>query len=69
MNENYIEALIGDTPVSVQLNDALADFAKINHTHNYVSCEEFFALKKIVDRLVELVGDTPVSQQILDAIK
>lgn len=69
MYEDYLETFVGDTPVSVQINEALANVAAKNHTHDCVSREEFLALKKVVDQLIELVGDTPVSQQILEAMK
>ena len=69
MYEDNIQALIGDTPVSVQINNAMSFMAPIDHTHDYAPYEEFIALKRVVDQLIELVGDTPVSQQINNAIK
>ena len=64
-----IEYLIGDTPVSEQLGAALSYMAPKEHTHdNYVTREEFAALKKQIELLLELVGDTPVSEQINIAI-
>lgn len=60
-----IEELIGDQPVSVQINNALQ-----NHDHkDYVSKSEFEDLKKIVEKLYELIGDTPVSEQINKALQ
>ena len=55
-----LQALAGDTPVSEQISAAL-------HTHDhkdYVSREEFDALKQTVMQLCDLMGDTAVSEQI-----
>lgn len=69
INERVSE-LIGDTPVSVQLNYALDKMADKDHTHDdYVPKSDFEELKKIVETLVDLVGDTPVSAQIYAAIQ
>lgn len=63
-----IDAIVGDTPVSVQLNDALSHMAEKNHTHdNYVSQEEFEALRRQVETLIDLVGDVSVAEQIMRA--
>lgn len=64
------ETIVGDTPVSVQLNTALCQMAKADHVHEeYVTQEEFNKLKEIVEQLVTLVGDTSVSEQIAAALK
>ena len=64
-----IDNIIGDTPVSVQLNAALDRMAEKNHIHdNYVTLEEFDALKRSVETLMNLVGDTSVAEQINTAI-
>ena len=69
MISDAIETLIGDTPVSEQLSAALSYMAPKEHIHDdYVSREEFEALKKQIELLLELVGDTPVSEQINIAI-
>ena len=64
-----VEDIIGDVPVSVQLNTALSRMATKDHTHdNYALRLDFEELKQIVDQLVDLVGDTAVSEQIARAI-
>ena len=64
------ETIVGDTPVSVQLNAALSQMAKVNHVHEeYVNREEYNKLKEIVEQLLTLVGDTSVSEQIAAALK
>lgn len=64
------ENIVGDTPVSVQLNTALDQMAKKDHVHEeYVTVVEFNKLKEIVEQLVTLVGDTSVSEQIAAALK
>jgi hypothetical protein len=65
-----IYSLIGDTPVSEQIDIALRRMEKKDHSHNcYALLKEFVDLKKRVDELESLVGDTPVSVQIDEAIK
>lgn len=60
----YVQELIGDTPVSCQLNAAIG-----NHIHkNYVTRDEYNKLKAQVDRLNELVGEIPVAVQINAAL-
>ena len=64
------ETIVGDTPVSVQLNNALSQMAKNDHAHDeYATKEELYRLKEIVEQLVTLVGDTSVSEQIAAALK
>lgn len=65
-----IDSIIGDTPVSVQLNTALDQMAQKDHTHeDYVTREEFDKLKQIVENLVSLVGDESVAAQINNAMR
>ena len=67
---NRIDSLIGDTPVSEQLNVALNRMASKDHEHaGYATKEEVQELKQKIDMLLELVGDVPVSEQINAAIK
>lgn len=62
---DYIESLIGDTPVSTQIGVALD-----NHTHNdFVTVEKYNALVREIERIIELIGDIPVSEQINAAIQ
>ena len=64
------ETIVGDTPVSVQLNSALSQMAKNDHVHDeYATKEELNKLKEIVEQLVTLVGDSSVSEQIAAALK
>ena len=65
-----IDSIIGDTPVSVQLNTALDQMASRDHVHeDYVPRVEFESLKRNVEALIALVGDVPVSEQIANAIE
>ena len=65
MNLDTLYSLIGDIPVSDQINMAIN-----HHDHdNYASRKEVEDLKKKIDMLLELVGDTPVSDQISMALK
>lgn len=64
-----IEKIVGDVPVSVQLNDALSEMARKDHVHDeYVTRKEYEKLKQIVENLVNLVGDESVAVQINNAI-
>ena len=66
---DIVEPIIGDTPVSVQLNTALEHMASKGHVHpEYASKVEVDALRKELERLIELVGDISVSEQIAAAI-
>ena len=60
------EEIIGDTPVSVQLATALNGMASKEDVNALSS--EMRALRKEVEKLIELVGDTSVSEQINNAI-
>lgn len=65
-----IDNIIGDTPVSVQLNAALNQMARKDHVHeDYVPRVEFESLKRNVETLIALVGDISVSEQISNAIE
>lgn len=69
IDSNTIENLIGDTPVSVQLDVALSRLADKDHLHeNYVTRDEFNVLKSQIDMLLDLVGDKSVADQISAAI-
>lgn len=65
-----LDGIIGDIPVSEQLNSALNQMASKSHIHeDYVTRKEYDALKRQIDALSNLVGDTSVSEQISAAIK
>ena len=69
MND-ILEDIIGDVPVSEQLNAALAHMAEKDHEHEeYVLRSEFEYLKRVVDELITLIGDESVATQINNAIK
>lgn len=63
---DIIEPIVGDTPVSVQLNAAIDKMASKEDVQ--ILTAELIALRKEVERLSELVGDTTVSEQINIAI-
>ncbi len=68
--DEYVQELVGDTPVSCQINAAIGDAAKSAHEHsNYVTRDEYEALERQVESLMILVGDTPVAEQISVALK
>lgn len=66
MND-ILEEIIGDVPVSEQLNAALAYMATKDQVHELYAEIEF--LKQEVENLIALVGDESVSAQINNAIK
>ena len=70
MDPSILETLapiIGDMPVSEQINAALESMASKKYVHdNYISLDDFEELKR---QLEALVGDTPVSEQISVALK
>lgn len=69
MDQNTIDSLIGDIPVSEQLGIALEHMASKEHIHeNYATRDEVEELKKKVEMLIDLVGDVPVSEQIYNTI-
>ena len=69
MNENTIYDLVGDVPVSEQIELALTRVAPKDHTHNYATLTEVKELKRKVEELMNLVGDTSVADQIAMALK
>ena len=74
MADNYtldtILGIIGDVPVSVQINTALDRMATKEHTHDeYALRNEVEDLKKQLNVLMSLVGEIPVSEQIRVAIE
>lgn len=68
MDQNTLDTLIGDVPVSEQLGAALERMASKDHTHEYATQEEVKELKKKIELLMDLVGDISVSEQIQTAI-
>ena len=69
MNQNTMDNLIGDVPVSEQLAAALERMAQKDHTHDYATRDEIEDLKRKIDMLMDLVGDTRVADQIATALK
>lgn len=64
-----LDSLVGDIPVSEQLDAALIRMAPRAHIHDgYASREELEELQRKVDMLMDLVGDISVSEQIYTAI-
>ena len=69
MNQNTLDTLIGDVPVSEQLAAALERMAAKDHDHpNCATRDEVEELKKKINMLMDLVGDTSVADQIAMAI-
>ena len=68
MDQNTLDNLVGDVPVSEQLGAALERMAPKDHTHEYATHNEIEDLKRKIDMLMELVGDISVSEQIQTAI-
>lgn len=62
----YIESIIGDIPVSEQVNIALNNTASKQRIVDLAN--ELNALKNKIEIIIDLVGDTPVSEQISNAI-
>lgn len=54
---NDLNTLVGDTPVSEQINTALDKIYD-----EYVTRDEFNALKRKVEALIDIIGDVPVSE-------
>lgn len=61
-----VSELIGDTPVSVQLNAILGMMANKEEVETLK--QEIIALRKEIENISGLVGDTPVSRQIYNAV-
>lgn len=69
MDQNTLDNLIGDVPVSEQLGAALERMAPRDHAHpEYATRDEVEDLKKKIEMLMDLVGDISVSEQIYTAI-
>lgn len=62
-----IQELVGDTPVSYQLDAALRHKADAHEQQTLQ--EDLDALKKEIERIANLVGDTSVAEQISAALK
>lgn len=63
---NVAEEIIGDTPVSVQINAAIGEMAKKVDVDALIM--EVSKLREEINHLTALVGDTSVSEQINVAI-
>lgn len=62
-----VSELIGDTPVSVQLNTVID--TTVNKEEFQTLKNEIFMLRKEIEHIAQLVGDTSVSEQINNAIQ
>jgi hypothetical protein len=62
-----VSELIGDTPVSVQLNTVID--TTVNKEEFQTLKNEIFMLRKKIEHIAQLVGDTSVSEQINNAIQ
>lgn len=62
-----VSELIGDTPVSVQLNTVID--TTVNKEEFQTLKNEIFMLRKEIEHIAKLVGDTSVSEQINNAIQ
>ena len=69
MDQNALFDLIGDIPVSNQIETALEHMVQKYHTQEYATKSEVEELKKKIDMLMDLVGDISVADQIATAIK
>lgn len=70
MNQDTLDNLIGDVPVSEQLGAALERMAPKDHIHSeYATHDEVEDLKRKIEILMDLVGDTSVAEQISAAIR
>lgn len=69
MNDT-LENLIGDVPVSEQLDAALNRMAAKDHDHDeYAMRDEVEDLKQKINMLMDLIGDVSVAEQIHMAIE
>lgn len=62
-----VSELIGDTPVSVQLNTVLD--ATVSKEDFQALKNEIIMLRKEINHIIDLVGDTSVSEQIYNALQ
>lgn len=62
-----VSELIGDTPVSVQLNTVLD--ATVSKEDFQALKNEIIMLLKEINHIIDLVGDTSVSEQIYNALQ
>ena len=62
-----VSELIGDTPVSVQLNTVID--TTVNKEEFQTLKNEIIMLRKEIEHIAQLVGDTSVSEQINNAIQ
>ena len=62
-----VSELIGDTPVSVQLNTVID--TTVNKEEFQTLKNEILMLRKEIEHIAQLVGDTSVSEQINSAIQ
>ena len=62
-----VSELIGDIPVSVQLNTVID--TTVNKEEFQTLKNEIFRLRKEIEHIAQLVGDTSVSEQINNAIQ
>lgn len=67
LTNEIVSELIGDTPVSVQLNTVID--TTVNKEEFQTLKNEIFMLRKEIEYIVQLVGDTSVSEQINNAIQ
>lgn len=67
LTNEIVSELIGDTPVSVQLNTVID--TTVNKEEFQTLKNEIFMLRKEIEYIVKLVGDTSVSEQINNAIQ
>ena len=62
-----VSELIGDTPVSVQLNTVID--TTVNKEEFQTLKNEIFMLRKEIEHIAQLFGDISVSEQINNAIQ
>lgn len=62
-----VSELIGDTPVSVQLNTVLD--ATVSKEDFQALKNEIIMLREEINHIIDLVGDTSVSEQIYNALQ
>ena len=67
LTNEIVSELIGDTPVSVQLNTVLD--ATVSKEDFQALKNEIIMLRKEINHIIDLVGDMSVSEQINNAIQ